>query len=74
MNSFTVGQLGARFLKEHVAVRCKPTTQSEYRRSVELFIDPFFGQQRVRSVTTADALSFMALCPISPTRRTARLE
>src|SRR6266481_4587722 len=52
--SFTVGQLGARFLKEHVAVRCKPTTQSEYRRSVELFIDPFFGKQRVRSVTTAD--------------------
>jgi site-specific recombinase XerD len=52
--SFTVEQLGARFLKEHVAVRCKPTTQSEYRRSVELFIDPFFGQQRVRSVTTAD--------------------
>ena len=52
--SFTVGQLGARFLNEHVAVRCKPTTQSEYRRSVELFIDPFFGKQRVRSVTTAD--------------------
>src|SRR3984893_567907 len=52
--SFTVRQLGARFLNEHVAVRCKPTTQSEYRRSVELFIDPFFGQQRVRSVTTAD--------------------
>lgn len=24
--SFTVGQLGTRFLKEHVAVRCKPTT------------------------------------------------
>jgi integrase len=52
--SLTVEQLGARFLKEHVAVRCKPTTQSEYRRSVELFIDPFLGKQRVRSVTTAD--------------------
>ena len=24
--SLTVEQLGARFLKEHVAVRCKPTT------------------------------------------------
>jgi integrase len=35
-------------------VRCKPTTQSEYRRSVELFIDPFLGKQRIRSVTTAD--------------------
>ncbi len=52
--SLTVEQLGARFLKEHVAVRCKPTTQAEYLRSVELFIDPFFGKQRVRSVTTAD--------------------
>jgi integrase len=52
--SLTVEQLGARFLKEHVAVRCKPTTQSEYRRSVELFIAPFLGKQRIRSVTTAD--------------------
>ena len=52
--SLTVEQLGARFLKEHVAVRCKPTTQSEYRRSVELFIDPFLGKQRIRSVTTAN--------------------
>jgi len=52
--SLTVEQLGARFLKEHVAVRCKPTTQSEYRRSVELFIDPFLGKRRIRSVTTAD--------------------
>jgi integrase len=52
--SLTVEQLGARFLKEHVAVRCKPTTQSEYRRSVELFVDPFLGKQRIRSVTTAD--------------------
>lgn len=52
--SLTVEQLGARFLKEHVVVRCKRTTQSEYRRSVELFIDPFFGKQRIRSVTTAD--------------------
>ncbi|MDO5622912.1 MAG: tyrosine-type recombinase/integrase [Paracoccus sp. (in: a-proteobacteria)] len=52
--SMTVEQLGERFLKEHVEVRCKPTTQAEYRRSVELFIDPFFGNQRVRTVTSAD--------------------
>jgi hypothetical protein len=52
--SLTVKELGARFLKEHAAVRCKPTTQGEYRRSVELFIDRFFGKQRVCSVTTAD--------------------
>ncbi len=52
--SATVKDLGARFLKEHVAVRCKPTTQAEYKRSVELFINPFFGNQRARTVTTAD--------------------
>lgn len=52
--SITVSILGARFLKEHVAVRCKPTTEREYRRSVELFINPFFGKQRVRTVTAAE--------------------
>jgi integrase len=50
----TVKDLGQRFLKQHVATRCKPSTQGEYRRSVELFIDPFFGNQRVRSVQPAD--------------------
>lgn len=51
----TIPELGARFLKEHVEVRCKPSTQYEYRRAVELFINPFFGKQRVRTVTSADA-------------------
>jgi len=50
----TVQELGARFLKEHVAVRCKPTTEYEYRRAVQFFINPFFGKQRVRTVTSAD--------------------
>ena len=52
--SATVTELGERFLKEHVAVRCKPSTQAEYKRCVELFINPFFGKQRARSVSTAD--------------------
>lgn len=52
--STTVEQLGTRFLTEHAAVRCKPSTQREYRRSIELFLTPFFGTQRVRSVTSAD--------------------
>src|SRR5258705_4769339 len=47
-------ELGERFLNQYVPVRCKPTTQAEYRRSVELFLDPYFAKQRVRSVTTAD--------------------
>ncbi len=40
-------------MKQHVATRCKPSTQ-EFRRSVELFISPFFGNQRVRPVQPAD--------------------
>jgi len=52
--STSVKELGERFLKEHVAVRCKPRTQSEYKRAVDLFIDPFFGTQRARTVTPAD--------------------
>lgn len=50
----TIPELGDRFLKQHVMVRCKPSTQYEYRRAVELFINPFFGNQRVRTVTSAD--------------------
>ncbi|MBK1666315.1 integrase [Rhodospirillum rubrum] len=52
--STSVKELGERFLKEHVAVRCKPRTQGEYKRAVDLFIAPFFGTQRARTVTPAD--------------------
>ncbi len=52
--AMTVKELGQRFLQQHVAARCKPSTRREYRRSVELFIDPFFGNQRVHSVQPAD--------------------
>src|SRR5258705_1364570 len=52
--STTMKELGERFLQQYVPVRCKLSTQAEYRRSVELFLDPFFAKQRVRSVTTAD--------------------
>ena len=52
--STTMKELGERFLNQYVPVRCKPSTQAEYRRSVELFLDPFFSKQRVRSVTTTD--------------------
>ena len=52
--STTMKELGARFLTQYIPVRCKPSTQAEYRRSVELFLDPFFAKQHVRSVTTAD--------------------
>lgn len=52
--STTMKELGERFLNQYVPVRCKPSTQAEYRRSVDLFLTPFFEKQRVRSVTTTD--------------------
>jgi integrase len=56
--SMTLKELGERFMREHVEVRCKPSTQREYRRSVDLFLTPFFGIQRVRTVSRADVAEF----------------
>lgn len=53
-SAISMEDLGKRFLREHVATRCKPTTQSEYRRSIELFINPFCGKERAAKITSAD--------------------
>lgn len=50
----TMKAFGARFLAEHVATHCKPTTEAEYKRSVELFINPKLGSHRIIDVTRAD--------------------
>ena len=50
----TMRGLGERFLKEHVALRCKPTTQAEYKRSVELFINPKLGTRKVTDIERKD--------------------
>lgn len=49
-----VSALCDRFLTEHVASRCKPSTLAEYRRSVELFIKPRLGTFKVGDVKRAD--------------------
>ncbi len=43
-----------RFLTTYVPHHCKPSTASEYGRSVNLFIVPKLGQIRVSDVTRAD--------------------
>ena len=43
-----------RFMEEHVALHCKPTTQREYRRCCDLFIKPKLGGMRVQAVTRPD--------------------
>lgn len=52
----TMKEFGQRFLDEHVALHCKPSTQSEYKRSVELFINPKLGSHRIIDITRADVV------------------
>lgn len=52
----TMKEFGQRFLDEHVASHCKPSTQAEYKRSVELFINPKLGSHRIIDVTRADVV------------------
>ena len=47
-------ELGRRFLEEYVPTHCKPSTQGEYRRSVELFIEPAIGEMRIAEVERKD--------------------
>lgn len=52
--SATLESLGTRFMREHVLVRCKPSTQREYQRALDLFINRKLGRRRVAEVTRAD--------------------
>jgi integrase len=54
----TVAALGARFLDEYVPQHCKPRTAYEYRRAVELFINPALGRHRISDVQRADVARF----------------
>ena len=50
----TVTSVCERFYREHILQRCKPTTQSEYRRAIDLFIKPQIGAFKIVDVTRAD--------------------
>lgn len=39
----TLTELGERYLREHVAVRCKPTTAAAYRHALDKFLLPALG-------------------------------
>jgi integrase len=54
----TVAELADRFLREHVAQRCKPRTGEDYQRAVEHYIKPALGRQRITDVTRADVVQF----------------
>ncbi|MXU66052.1 site-specific integrase [Oceanomicrobium pacificus] len=50
----TVASLCDRFFQDHVVERCKPTTQAEYRRSLNIFIKPEIGSFKVVDVERKD--------------------
>jgi len=52
--SGTIDSLGERFMREHVMVRCKQSTQGEYQRALDLFINRKLARRRVAEVTRAD--------------------
>ncbi|WP_395370574.1 tyrosine-type recombinase/integrase [Komagataeibacter diospyri] len=52
----TMKEFGKRFLDEHVASHCKPSTQYEYGRCVDLFITPKLGTLKIIDVTRADVV------------------
>ena len=54
----TIAALGSRFLTDYVAQHCKPRTAEEYRRAVELFINPDLGRHRISDILRADVAAF----------------
>lgn len=50
----TMKELGRRFLDEYVPTHCRATTEREYKRSVELFINPEIGTRKVIDIERAD--------------------
>jgi integrase len=54
----TVAELGSRFLTAYVPQHSKPNTAYEYRRAVELFINPALGRHRISDLLRADVAGF----------------
>jgi hypothetical protein len=56
--AITVRVLAQRFDSEHIAVRLKASTASEYRRNLQRFILPALGPLTVTATTRADVAKF----------------
>jgi integrase len=53
-NSVTVRSLADRFIDEYVPCHLKPSTQGEYKRCVDIFINPEIGTMKLVSVERTD--------------------
>lgn len=52
--ALTFAELAERFLTEYVPQHCKQRTAAEYRRALQLHINPVLGLQRISDVTRPD--------------------
>ncbi|MEH6647567.1 tyrosine-type recombinase/integrase [Sulfitobacter sp.] len=50
----TIAALCERFFESHVKERCKPSTQGEYRRAIDKFINPAMGSFKLVDVERKD--------------------
>lgn len=58
LRSPTIKELGERFLKEHVALHCKPATQNGYAGLLEKVVNPVLGGIKVSEITFGDVQAF----------------
>jgi len=49
-----VSEVCERFMTEHTRTRCKPSTQGEYQRSIDLFINPAIGTRKITDIVRGD--------------------
>ncbi len=50
----SVSDICDRFMKEYVPTHCKKSTEKEYRRAVDLFIDPAIGPRKITEISRTD--------------------
>ena len=50
----SMSALCERFFEDHVKQHCKPSTQGEYRRAIDLFINPAIGSFKIVDVERRD--------------------
>ncbi|MCY4486733.1 MAG: Arm DNA-binding domain-containing protein [Deltaproteobacteria bacterium] len=70
--ALTVAELAARYLEEHVEVRCKPNTRKMYKSVVERFILPPTVMLRWRRWSSSTSRSCIWTCATFRIRRTGR--
>lgn len=58
MRSPTIAELGERFLKDHVALHCKPSTHYDYSNLLRKVVVPVLGGIKVSEITFLDIQAF----------------